>query len=137
MHLTPATAEERAAVEDLVRSTWEADKVGRGADARGLEHRAIQVGWLSYHTTLLEAKWSRVPSAIQVGYSCHTTLLEAKWSRVPSAIQVHYSCHTTLLDAKWSRVPSAIQVHYSCHTTLPEAKWSRVPSVNFRRSVFS
>ena len=66
VHLTPATAEERAAVEDLVRSTWEADKVGRGADARGLEHSAIQVGWLSYHTTLLEAKWSRVPSAIQV-----------------------------------------------------------------------
>ena len=66
VHLTPATAEERAAVEDLVRFTWEADKIGRGADARGLEHSAIQVG-CRYHTTLPEAKWSKVPSAIQVG----------------------------------------------------------------------
>ena len=44
MHLNSVTKEERKAVEDLVESTWEADKAGAGADARNLAHTAIQVG---------------------------------------------------------------------------------------------
>ena len=43
LRLNSVSAAERAAVEKLVQSTWEADKAGAGADARNLAHTAIQV----------------------------------------------------------------------------------------------
>lgn len=42
----PVTPDEHAAVEQVMLSTWEADKAGSGKDARGLSHTAVKVSLL-------------------------------------------------------------------------------------------